>query len=293
MKRFIETIKLSLTSKAFYQRVLEGTEPMGFKYFFGINIAFALIISAIFLPAVLAITSSSVHKKVVETIPEGLEVYVKKGVVSTNQQEPYIVENTWTKKDSAPTNLVVIDTKTPFTQSQFAEYDTAVLIKSDSIITQKNTGVVEIVQNPKELDFTFNRNWVQTNIQKFSWVGYLIPIIVFILGITLGYGIMLLIYIVWALIAWALLCAYRKDISVTFKKAYSVTLYASTLFLILELISYALPFLDGNIVKLIVYAIFLYKMTKVDEKTKEAHEHVAGLPPEKVLVDDDKNNGTE
>ncbi|MBU3668670.1 MAG: DUF1189 domain-containing protein [Candidatus Taylorbacteria bacterium] len=305
MKRFLETIKLSVASKAFYQRVLEGREPMGFRYFFWLNMIYAVTIAAVFLPIVFAITSPKAHQEVIQTIPENLEVYVKKGMVSTNQPEPYVVVNTWSKDKSgeevdkckdekctrhkkSPTNLVVIDTQTPFSIEQFRLYDTAVLVKADSIITQKDNGTVEVVTNPKELDFTFNRAWVEKMINKFSWLAYLIPVGIFFLGSTFGYAFILLAYVIWALIAWALLSWYRKDIKVTFRHAYSVTLYASIVFFVLELLSYMLPFADTNTFQFIVFAIFLYVLTKKDT---EVHEHIPGQPAKEVIADDDKNNG--
>ncbi len=309
MKRFLETIKLSLSSRAFYQRVLSGTEPMGFKYFFWLNLIFSAVIACTFIPITYSIVSPKAHQKVVETIPADLEVYLKEGKVSINQPEPYVVENKWKNdfdsttiqkcngdskcidKNKDPENLVVIDTQTPFSVEQMLQYDTAVLIKSDSVITRKANGNTEIIQNPKDFNFTFNRTWVQEKINAFSWIGYIIPFAIFGLGITIGFAFMLLAYLLWALVAWAFLYLFTGKKALSFKRAYSVTLYSTTLFFILEAIGIIIPVVKGNVVQLIIFTFFLYYMTRV-EKNIEKHEHIPGTPTEKIVSDDDKNNGT-
>lgn len=284
MKRLFETIKLSLTSKAFYQRILHGTEPMGFKYVYILNIIFSLILASASIPIVYSIVSPKVHQKVVQTIPTDLEIFVKNGTVSINQPEPYIVENKWKNdfKNSEPKNLVVIDTKSDFTIDQLFQYDTFVLIKKNSVITKKTNGGVEIIQNPKDLNFTFNKTWVKEKIDSLYWIGYVLPIAIFVFGITFGFAFILLSYLIWAMIAWVLLKWFIKTKEISFKKAYSVTLYSTTVFFILKTLSMLLPFLKGSIVQFVVFAAFLYYITK---------ENVAENNGSHTIIDDDKNNG--
>ncbi len=308
MKRFLETIKLSLTSRAFYQRVLSGTEPMGFKYFFWLTVLFSIVIACTFIPITYSIVSPKVHEKIVNTIPTDLEAQVKEGKVSINQPEPYVVTNKWRndfdsntmqkcgsdakcfEQHKDPKNIVVIDTKTPFSLEQMAEYDTVVLIKEDSIVTRKANGNVEIIKNPTNFNFTFNRDWVQNKITAFSWIGYVIPFAVFVFGITFGFAFMLVAYLVWALIAWLLLYLFTGKKALAFKRAYSVTLYSTTLFFALECISMFLPFVRGNFIQLIIFGLFLYYMTRTKVEL-EKHEHTPGTPAEHIVEDDDKNNG--
>jgi Protein of unknown function (DUF1189) len=297
MKRFIETFKLSLTSKAFYQRVVTGTEPMGFKYFFWLNALYSLIIACTFIPIVSAITSPQAHEALLSVIPADLTVTLSKGATSINQPEPYIIRNTSAEtlqknhdekcKDvisqkcssdfKVPKNAVVFDTKTPFTIEQFNTYDTTVLIKADSIIGKKPNGTIEVIGNPKDLDLTLNRFWLGDKISKYAWIANLIPVVIFIGFSTVGYAFTLLAYIIWALIVWLLLKIGK--VAVGFKQAYSITLYTSIVFLALELISLALPFANNNLVQFVALAGFLYLMFKKD---------IVGSS----IPDDDKNNGT-
>jgi predicted membrane protein len=101
---------------------------------------------------------------------------------------------------------------------------------------------------------------------------------------------MLVAYLVWALIAWLLLYLFTGKKALTFKRAYSVTLYSTTLFFVLECISMFLPFVRGNFVQLIIFGLFLYYMTRTEIEL-EKHEHTPGTPAEHIVEDDDKNNG--
>lgn len=302
MKRFFQTIKLSLTSRAFYQRILNGSEPMGFKYFFWLNALYAVILAIWMIPIVFMLTSPEVHAKMLAAIPADLTVTLDKGKTSINQPEPYIIPgNTEEVKqkcngdqaclDKKPTNAIVIDTKTPFSLEQFENYKTVVLVKDTMIVGRKSSGQIEIIENPKDLHLELNRSWAGNIISTYAWIAWFIPLLVFIGSATVLYVLSLLAYLLWALVIWVLLRIYR--IKTTYSRSYSIVLYMSALMLLIEAVSFFIPFLSSVWFKCIVVAIFLYQMLKKGDvtttETKPATESVSA----NIISDDDTNNGVK
>lgn len=306
MKRFFQTIKLSLTSKAFYQRVLNGSEPVGFKYFFLLNILYSIIIALIFIPTVFLLTSPEAHTKFLSVIPADLVVTLDKGKTTVNQPEPYIIpaqnQNAMQKckggekcMSEIPKNAVVIDTKTPFSIEQFETYNTVILVKDSMIVGKKSGGRIEIIQNPKDLQLELSRDWAANLITKYSWLAWLIPVAVLLGSMTVVYAFGLLAYLIWALIAWALLRIY--GVKTTFGRSYSVILYASALFMILDILAFVITFANSNWFQFIAIALFLYYMIKkndaIPEETKPDEKPLVDSLPAERITDVDSNNGVK
>ncbi len=303
MKRFFETLKLSLTSKAFYQRVLEGKEPRGFKYFFWLNFIYSIVIVTVFIiPISILLTSSAAHQKFLSVIPADLVVTLDKGTTTINQAEPYIIPNTAQPNAAimqkcngdqkciadriGPKNAVVIDTKTPFTLESFNSYDTMVLVKGDMIATKKSNGQIQIIPNPKDIHLDLSRAWASNIIEKYSWIAWFIPVFAFIGEITLVYAFNLFVFIFWALVIWLILWIYK--VKTTFGRAYSIAIYSSIVLTILDMLAYVIPFLRGNIVQVIVIAIFLYYMVRKNPENfggvSTGEDKIVPTPVESVSV---------
>jgi hypothetical protein len=310
MKRFLETIKLSLTSKAFYQRVIDGTEPFGFKYVFFINAISSLVIALCLIPFVLLLRSDQLHQKIVSYVPAELTVTFSHGKISINQPEPYFIKNISSSRaelaesikkcgadadclkiNTPPENAVVFDSKNTFSQKKYEEYKTAIWVTNDSIIAKKANGVIEVVPVPKNLELTVNRGWVGSTLNQYSWIPIFIPILAFLFFLIVGYGFFLLKCIGYACVAWFVMKINGKDRG--YKKAYSVALYGVTFFVVIDLLSLLLPFLRIGLVRIVIFTVFLHYMFK---KARTIVPEEVSAHPDNTLVshipNNDTNNGT-
>lgn len=306
MKRFFQTIKFSLTSRAFYQRILNGSEPMGFKYFFWLNALYSVIIALVLIPMVLLLVSPDAHAKFLSIIPADLTITLDRGKISINQPEPYIIPTQKPEDiqkcgtdqkclNKVPANAVVIDTKTPFSVEQFDKYNTLVLVKDSMIVGKKSGGQIEIIPNPKDVHLELNRNWAASLLVKYSWIAWFIPVAALVGSITILYVFNLFGYLLWALLVWGILWVY--GVKTSFGKSYSVVLYTSIIFMLFDIASFFVAFTQSNWFQFIVIVIFLYYMIKkgvepIAEKGPEEKSKSGVLPVERI-TDEDTNNGTK
>ncbi|HSW48424.1 MAG TPA: DUF1189 family protein, partial [Candidatus Saccharimonadales bacterium] len=203
--------------------------------------------------------------KTITSYPSNLDLNIKNGKLSTNVKEPYFITFSGDKnqKDEVQ-NFAVIDTKTPFSVTQFNKYSTLAWVTSDSILVKdKNQGELKAIDLTKVQDFTLNRNSVNTFASKATpWLKLLLPIVT--VGIVVGLFIVnmfLMVYILFvAILIWVVLKLIKKPLS--YGEAYKVGMYAITLELLVGVVVAFLhltgfPFMSIIITLLVVAFNFL------------------------------------
>jgi len=263
---FIQKIKNSIYSPEFYSNIPKESLGSSIKYFL-LLILLATVITAI-VPIWLFATIgqkeiNTIPGKVVNAFPKGLEVKIKGGKVSTNAREPYFITIPNSENSSNQVkNLIVIDTKTPFSATKFDQYSSFVWVTKDSVFT-KDRSQFKAFDLSGVSDTTINRGFVASAFAKITpWLKYVTFVIsVFILlGLYIFNFLRLIFFFFLAFLAWLLLKLIKKPLS--YADSYKVVLYAGTLSLIVEVLAgvahwYGFPFMFTLITLLVVLFNFL------------------------------------
>ncbi len=244
---FLQTIKSSIYNPSFYSDVISGVEHKPFRYYFKLSLLLAVVF-AVVLPfkAVPEIKKFIDESKVSieQGYPKDLEVKIEKGVATTNAVEPYFVkfpETTAQVKTEMPDveNILVIDTKNPFSLEKFQSYKTVALLTADSVVSIEKDGKVTMTPLKTLPNFTVNHEnivkWLEKTDQVKKALNFVVPFMVF-LGLFIAY-VFKLIYLFWgALLVY--LVAKIKKINLSYRKSYHVALYAVTLPTLLSVLSF-------------------------------------------------------
>lgn len=271
--QFFEHIKNSIYSPEFYRNLPKSTLGKAFAFYFLFAFLLSFLQAAIMLPQLFGVQTEidKVSKQLINTYPKDLEVRIKDGKVSTTVKEPYTVPLPPSASSAdQPQNLIVIDTKTPYSSTQFREYDTITWLTKDSLFYKEGSDDTSIrsvdLKNVEE--FTLNKTLLLTIKEKAQ------PFMIYVgpfLGVLLFIGLLFLsIFRLLYLALLALLLIILAKLSkreLKYAQAYTIALYVVTLPLILTtLLSLTQPYLHLNplpflftILSLIVfYCNFIY-----------------------------------
>jgi len=239
---FLDTVKQSIYSPAFYSKVPKTSFSKPFVYFLFL-ILLLTIIQAI-VPAWGLITVGQKQmtmfvKNLANSYPSELEVTIDHGMVSTNVEEPYVIPLPQDKNRSSeqPQNLVVIDTKTPFSVTQFNNYNAAAWVTKDAVFTKNSNGQIRTMDLSKISHFVINKSLAESLYNKISpWLVLIMPLIVvfMLFGIYMVYLANLLYLFFLALLIWLLARVIKKELS--YGQSYKVGLYAMTLGFIVDIV---------------------------------------------------------
>lgn len=242
---FFQTIGKSIYSPAFYSKIPQ--KPFGSVLGYYLLLCLLLTFIQLVKPTWDYIKSEDKNgekfaKQVADVYPSALEITLKNGNVLTNVKEPYfITPPTWDDNETSedhPTNLIVINTKTPFSVSQFTSYDTAVWIMKDAVIAKSDDSAEMKTYSLAEVpDMTINKTMVQSLIDKFSpWLKFapLAGLGFLLIALIAYYSWRLLYLLVLALIILLLTKLIRKPLP--YAESYKVGLFAMTLGLIVDLL---------------------------------------------------------
>lgn len=243
---FLQTIKNSIYSPSFYQQAPQRSFWSGLGYFLLLVLLLTVIKTAEASQSLLLIGNQQIQSLVDEMIsyyPEELEVKISRGQVTTNVQEPYFIKPT--SSDTATKlneegedleNIVVIDTKTPFSAAQFNKYNTTAWLTKDSLF-YKDKSQIKAFDLTTVQDFTLNKEFIDSWVSKispyFKFVGPVLILFAF-LGIYFLYTGRLIYLLILAFLVWILLKLLKKPL--TYSQSYKVGLFAMTLPLLLELL---------------------------------------------------------
>ena len=243
---FFRKIYLSVYSPKFYKTIPKSSFGSAFLYFFII-----IVILTVFRVAPLVYsfaTSAQVEiskgvKESAKYYPKDLVVSIKNGKVSTNVKEPYAIKNPG-DVDEEHKNLVVIDTKSPFSLEKFKEYKTFAWVTQEALYIQSQSEVRAYDLSEVD-DFKLDRKQVEDVVSMISpWVPLLTPVIAvfLIFGMLIFYALRLIYLFFLALLIH--LMSRIAGWGFTYKESYKIGMYAITLPLFLEIIQTYLPVLQ-------------------------------------------------
>lgn len=231
-------IKESIYGPAFYREAAQRPFLYSLKYFFALAFLLAVIITA-FLSAYLIPVAHSflkdVNPKLVSAYPEGLVLTIKDHRAFVNQPEPYSITYSeggqtasGTETGAPPKNLLVVDTKEPFTAEKFAGYRTLFLLTRDSVAYESESGI-KIRSLTAVPDTVINKEFVTRHVSKLqSWLPFIGPIVVAVLLLFFlsTFAFSLLPLILGA--AFVYLVARAQNMRISYRGAYQLSLHAAT-----------------------------------------------------------------
>lgn len=233
---FLKTIKNSIYSPSFYASLSKKSFKSSLGYFF----LFSLLLTIInLIPLIkpfftdLPNTVDQTVNKILDCYPQDLEINVKGGEVSLNKEEPYFISSC----DQEKQNLIVVDTKTPFSSSQFDNYRVFAWITKDSVVFKKNDFETRTYSLNKVDNFKVNKQVLESiKNQFYPYMKFLGPVLLLLsfLGIYLSYGFRLIQLLLLASLIWLLGKLFKHVLS--YGQSYKLGLYAITLGLIFDLI---------------------------------------------------------
>lgn len=236
---FLQNFLNSIYGPKFYKEVPQKGLGRAFGYYF----ILALILTVATTLSLIMPVSNGVKEftdkmvpQIVSKYPADLQVTVKNGTVSTNVKEPYFVPFPPGQKTGELENLLVIDTKTPFSDEAFEKYKTVAVLTKDSVYF-KDEQKGEIRGNSlKELeDFTLNKQVIAGFMQNISpYFVYITPVLLFFifLGLYIAYAFGLIQVAIIAFLLFLILKIVKPIMS--YKDAMKLSLFGITFGLLLE-----------------------------------------------------------
>ncbi len=245
MTSFFLTIRDSIYSPSHYAAVLTSSSGKAVGYFF-LLIALLSGIHAIYLGVTqFSGLGSDIEEgidQVMAGYPPGATVHINDGeVTTTNLQQPYYlgVEAGYPPQEAdveEKSNLLVIDTATPFSREQFVSFDTHFWLMSNAVVVESDGEIT-----PYPLDgvegFTVNEEGVRkvadTGKLITKFVTPVLTVLVF-MGMVIG-GALRLVYLLLAALL-IRLAATVMGVSLSYGQAYRVGIYAMTGAFLVELV---------------------------------------------------------
>lgn len=233
---FFKNILSSIYSPVFYSTIPQMPFGSALRYFLSLILLLVFIQSIVFIPSALDIKSQvATWIDLAFTLyPDELVIKIRNGQVTTNVTEPYFIRLPAGKLDGFE-NLVVIDTATPFSVSQFNQYRTFVWLTRDSIFLKGDKPEIRTFDLSQVKDSTINKATLNFYRDKFSpWLKFIIPIIIVggVLLFFLSYTFRLLYLLLLSLLILVLAKVLKSGLNLG--QAYKVGLYGMTLALLVE-----------------------------------------------------------
>jgi hypothetical protein len=248
--QFLKNLKNSIYGPDYYIELLQKPISFSFRYFFSFISLIALIASVIFLFTVapkVKLILDKIGAQALERFPASLEITIKEGNASINQQEPYKISAPAGIKDTEffygkVENILVIDTKNDFTTEELGQYKTLCVLAKTIIACQREDQIT-IQPLSKIANLVINKaiitSWVE-RVRPFLNLIYPLALIgawlVFFFSIILRLAYLL----IFALVIW--LIASLKKIKIGYAKSYQMGLHLMTLpIIVIILFKFLLP----------------------------------------------------
>lgn len=244
---FFQKIKNSIYSPSFYSEISQKTLGSAFGYFFLLILLLMVIRSIQPIYTVITDTQPKIKEMVNSAknfYPKELVVKIKDGKVTTNVEEPYFIPFPFgmgkeIRNESSLGkfyNLVVIDTQTSFSPSQFDKYESAAWLTKDAVY-YKSSNRSEFKSLSDVSDITINKALIDNLIDKvIPWLKFINPvfIVIIVIGFYIAYISRLVYLFFLAFLIWLLTKILKK--SFTYGQSYKIGLYAMTTGFIAELL---------------------------------------------------------
>lgn len=155
MRQFIDTIQQSLYDPRFYRELPSKSFGSSMRYFLSLIFVIALVLTILVSILIIPPMNEALSKlpeATLEAYPDGLEIVVDHGKVSTNLPEPIVIPPPVPLREIFRTmevsQFAVIDTTTPFSIEQFERYDALLWIQSDAIVARDANGKITFESIP-------------------------------------------------------------------------------------------------------------------------------------------------
>lgn len=254
------TIRRSIFSREFYAQVPGTGLKSGFKYLLALFLAVALLAVIRMIPVIFTLLSQETADSIVSSYPPGLVVTLAAGQVSVNQPEPiYIGKGVGSMEQK---HMLVIDTASPFTGSQFDDYSTVALIKKDFAVVRDGEGS-KIRRFASSDNFTLTQEklegWARTASPYLQPLAFAAVVLLFLSILFFGSAYTALYLLLPAGILFLVRQIIKKPMP--YKSLYKVTLYAATFPIIVSSVvgffGGAMPFLAFTMLLLLVAIVNL------------------------------------
>ena len=247
---FIDTLKSSIYDPEFYASLPQTPLKKSFGYYSKLALLFIIIGTAFFsvvlLPQLTRFLSDENLNRLISHFPEGLEVKIERGVVSTNLPGAHFIDIP-SEFSSDMTHFIVIDTETPITIDEFEKQRSLIWIGRDKILFRdKNKITVESVSDIP--DITVSREKIRSLLNTIKPIFKFIPFLALVgifLFLFVAYGINLIYLLFMALIV--LVIGKIKGISLSYKNGYQTGLHAMSLALVVDFFFAIIPGFAGTI----------------------------------------------
>lgn len=240
---FFNKIKSSVFDPDFYSKIKHQSLASALKYFFlfilllsTVNIVIIAYELGVKIPGEIKLSVNNA----VSSFPPDLEVSLDDGQVTTNAPEPYFIPFPEMDKEtgySGLNNILVIDTKTPFTSAQFDQYKTIAWLTKDSLFYQNREFDQRSLDLSKFDDISINKAFVRDLVNKITpWLNYLGPVLILFtfIGMFIGFSFSLIYFLFLAVLIFFLSSIFKWGLN--YSASYKTAIYASTLAFILDLI---------------------------------------------------------
>lgn len=241
---FLRAFKSSVYDPAFYKKVQSKSLGWVLKYFFLLIFVLALL-NTLFLSYELLVKipfqAQKLLSELINSYPSELKINIDKGQVSTNAQQPYFVslpKNTDEQiNPESLNNILVIDTNTPFSSTQFNQYKTFFWLTKDSLFYQ-NRGFDQRSLDLSEVDnLKIDRGVVQNIANKIQpLLNILGPIllIIFFIGLFIAFTFNLIYLLLLAVLIFLLSSIFKWGLN--YMASYKIAILSSTLSYFVDLI---------------------------------------------------------
>ena len=273
MKQLLENIKKSIYNPAYYQELLSRRLSYSWKYYSAFSFALALLFTIT--------TSVPLVPKVMDAIheapgaffayyPDELTLRIDQGIVTSNVVEPYFLPVPRLLQEKLETNdtllsLAVIDTMTPFTMEAWDAYKTGIWIGRDQIAMSDGSGGLRIESFGPQTNLIVDEalfREIEAEIEPYYKLFPPLMVLAIFLGMLIALGINFVYLLLGAALIFFLGHLLLKQ-PWSYGTSYRIGLHAitlpvilSTLFTLVALPSYRVPFLFSVVMLVIVFVNF-------------------------------------
>lgn len=234
MRTFLYVLRRSFTDPSYYKELTKTPFSFSLKFFLAFFFLYALVATTIIakniIPPLDTFTKAMLGG-VDRLYPPELVITIRKGEVTTNVSEPYVVPLSVLKSlfgdelPDNPKNLLVIDTKG--TVDSFADYKTVALLTKRTLIARGEDSNWRVYPLSNVSDITIDQTLVRGLSEKVKpFLSMVIPLVILAIfaGISISVPVVTLLYILLiALIVMAIARLLKKTF--TYKKGYQLGMH--------------------------------------------------------------------
>lgn len=240
---FLKTLQSSIYNPEFYAGIQKQSLTSGLKYFFFLILILAGINTLVLSYELGIKIPGEVRNFInqgVNSLPADLEVDIDEGQVTTNATEPFFVPFPQFDGDidrGNLNNILVIDTKTPFSSSQFNQYKTLFWLTRDSLFYQNRDFDQRSIDLSRVENIKINRAFIESLVEKINpWLNFVGPLLILMVfvGLFSGLSFKLVYFLFLAVLIYFLSAIFKWGLN--YSASYKSAIYASTLSLFVDLI---------------------------------------------------------